>query len=77
MAKNSLKNYSLVEIESCIAKALGDLTGCDVRVTIAGITHPVPDVVAIWNGPAPWRAEFSATVAEVLPPDVVDDVPFL
>jgi len=69
MTKNSLKNYSLIEIEACLAKALGDLVGHEVRVSIAGINHPVPHSVPVWSGRAAWTAEFGVSAAEVLPPE--------
>lgn len=76
MTDKSLKNFSLAQIEESVAKALNELTGREVKVTINGIEHPpLCTAERLMSGEGAWQASF-AVQANHEPDSLGPDAPF-
>lgn len=75
MTDVSLKKFSLEQIEASVAKALSELSGQDVKVSINAIDHPLMGAAELWAGGGAWRANF-AVQASYDPEPLGPDLPF-
>lgn len=76
MTDVSLKKFSLEQIEASVAKALSELSGQDVKVTINSIEHPpLSTAAALMSGEGTWQASF-VVKANYDPESIGPDVPF-